>query len=102
MSTLRLSVGHNDKNVIVNWLTRSRFYWELFLINWRKNKMNTRGLLAAIFAVALSLAPQLVGRSSAAGTYSATLISPTLGQVVYPEQKIMIEWKSTLPNMDLT
>ena len=64
--------------------------------------MNTRGLLVAIFAVALGVAPQLVSTSSAAGTYSATLLSPRVGQVVYPGQKIMIEWKSTLPNMDLT
>ena len=63
--------------------------------------MNTRGLLVTIFAVALSVAPQLVSTSSAGGTYSATLISPRVGQVLYPGQKIMIEW-STLPNMDLT
>ena len=63
--------------------------------------MNTRGLLVTIFAVALSVAPQLVSTSSAAGTYSATLISPRVGQVLYPGQKIMVEWKSTLPNIDL-
>ena len=64
--------------------------------------MNTRGLLVTIFAVALSVAPQLVSTSSADGTYSATLISPRAGQVLYPGQKIMVEWKSTLPHMDLT
>jgi len=64
--------------------------------------MNTRGLLVTIFAVALSVAPQLVSSSSAGGTYSATLISPRVGQVLYPGQKIMVEWKSTLPNIDLT
>ena len=63
--------------------------------------MNTRGLLVTIFTVALSIAPQLVSNSSAEGTYSATLISPRVGQVLYPRQKIMVEWKSTLPNMDL-
>ena len=61
-----------------------------------------RLLLAIVFAVALSAAPQLVTTASAAGTYSATLISPRVGQVLYPGQKIMVEWKSTLPNMDLT
>ena len=55
-----------------------------------------------IFAVALSVAPQLVSTSIAAGTYSATLISPRAGQVLYPGQKIMVEWNSTLPNIDLT
>lgn len=63
--------------------------------------MNTRGLLVTIFAVALSFAPQPISTSSAAGTYSATLISPRAGQVLYPGQKIVIEWKSTLPNIDL-
>ena len=64
--------------------------------------MKTRGLLVIMFAVTLSVAPQLVSTSSAARTYSARLISPRAGQVLYPGQKIMIEWKSTLPNIDLT
>jgi hypothetical protein len=58
-------------------------------------------MLVTIFAVALSVAPPLV-TSSAAGTYSATLISPRAGQILYPGQKIVMEWKSTLPNIDLT
>ena len=64
--------------------------------------MKTRGLLVIMFAVTLSVAPQLVSTSSAARTYSARLISPRAGQVLYPGQKIMVEWKSTLPNMNLT
>ena len=63
--------------------------------------MNTRGLLATVFAVALSVAPQLGSNSSAAGTYSATLISPRVGQVLYPGQKIRVEWRSALPGIDL-
>ena len=63
--------------------------------------MNTRGLLVTIFAVALSVAPQLVSTSSAGGTYSATLISPRVGQVLHPGQKIRVEWRSALPNIDL-
>jgi hypothetical protein len=69
------------------------------LINRRKNKMNTRGLLAIVFAVALSAAPQLVTTASAGGTYSASLISPRVGQVLYPGQHIRVEWKSVLPNL---
>jgi hypothetical protein len=61
--------------------------------------MNTRLLLATIFAMALSAAPQLVSTSSAGGTYSARLISPTVGQVLHPGQQIRVEWKSTLPNI---
>ena len=63
--------------------------------------MNTRGLLAIIFAVALSVAPQLVSTSSAGGTYSATLISPRVGQVLSPGQQIRVEWRSVLPGIDL-
>ena len=63
--------------------------------------MNTRGLLVTIFAVALTVAPQLVTTSNAAGTYSATLISPRVGQVLYPGQKVRVEWKSVLPNIEL-
>ena len=54
-----------------------------------------------IFAVAFSVAPQLVSTSSAAGTYSATLISPRVGQVLYPGQKIRVEWRSVLPHIDV-
>ena len=63
--------------------------------------MNTRGLLAAIFAMALGAAPQVVSNASAGGTYSATLISPRVGQVLYPGQQIRVEWKSALPNINL-
>jgi len=61
--------------------------------------MNTRGLLVTVFAVAFSVAPQLVSTSSAAGIYSATLISPRVGQVLYPGQHIRVEWKSALPDL---
>ena len=63
--------------------------------------MNTRRLLATIFAVALSAAPQLVSTASAGGTYSASLISPRVGQVLYPGQHIRVEWTSVLPNINL-
>jgi hypothetical protein len=63
--------------------------------------MNTRWLLATIFAVALSAAPQFVSNASAGGTYSATLISPRVGQVLNPGQQIRVEWKTVLPNINL-
>ena len=63
--------------------------------------MNTRRLLATLFAVALSAAPQLVSTASAGGTYSARLISPTMGQVLHPGQQIRVEWKSVLPNINM-
>src|SRR5882757_6587668 len=58
-----------------------------------------RLLLAIVFAVALSAAPQLVATASAAGTYSARLISPSVGHLLYPGQHIRVEWESVLPNL---
>ena len=77
----------------------SRSCWPFLLTNRRNNKMNTRGLLAIVFAVAFSAAPQLVTTASAGGTYSARLISPRVGQVLYPGQHVTVEWKSTLPSL---
>ena len=64
--------------------------------------MKTRGLLVTIFAVALGCAPLFVNASSAAsGGYSAQLISPTAGQVLYPGQQVRVEWKTALPDIPL-
>lgn len=64
--------------------------------------MKIRGLVVALFAVALSAIPQLVNTSSAgSGAYSARLISPTARQVLYPGQVIRVEWRSVLPNINL-
>ena len=64
--------------------------------------MKIRGIILTLFAVALSFAPQFVNSSSAAsGKYSAQLISPTAGQVLYPGQKVRVEWRSVLPHIDL-
>jgi hypothetical protein len=60
--------------------------------------MKIRGLVAAIFAVAFSVAPQFV---NAGNGYSAQLISPTAGQVLYAGQKVRVEWRSTLPPINL-
>ena len=54
-----------------------------------------------LFAVALGFAPQFANNSSAAGTYSAQLIWPMAGQILHPGQKIRVEWKSVLPNINL-
>lgn len=65
--------------------------------------MNIRRLLVAAFALALAFAPPLSQRSNAdMGKYAAKLISPTLGQVLYPGQQIRVEWKTILPNIDLS
>ena len=64
--------------------------------------MKTRGFVVTILAVALSFAPQFVNTSSAeAGKYSAQLITPTAGQILYPGQRVRVEWTHTLPNINL-
>src|SRR5438874_13190689 len=64
--------------------------------------MKSRGFVLIVIAAALSVAPPLlVNTSKAAGGYSAQLISPTAGQVAYPGQKIRVEWRSTLPPINL-
>src|SRR5262249_7975123 len=64
--------------------------------------MKVRGFVVALFAVALSFAPQFVNTSSAGGGYSSRLISPTLGQVLHPGQQVRIEWAPTFPNINLS
>jgi hypothetical protein len=63
--------------------------------------MKIRGWIVAIFAVAFSLAPQFVNTSNAANGYSARLISPMAGQVLYTGQKVRVEWRSILPPINL-
>jgi len=63
--------------------------------------MKTRGLLVTICAVAIAFAPAFVNTSNATSGYSSQLISPTAGQVLYPGQKIRVEWRSILPPINL-
>jgi hypothetical protein len=66
--------------------------------------MKTHNFLSTILVVAFGLAPQLLNTSRGAlaasgGRYSATLISPTAGQVLHPGQRVRIQWKDTLPHL---
>ena len=63
--------------------------------------MKTRGWIVGSFAVAFSMASQFVNTSNAANGYSARLISPTAGQVLYTGQKVRVEWRSILPPINL-
>ena len=63
--------------------------------------MKIREFIVVLFAVALSVVPQFVNTSSAASGYSAQLISPRAGQVLYPGQQIRVEWRSVLPPVNL-
>ena len=67
----------------------------------RNGEMKIRGIIILV-AVSLSFAPQFVNTSSAAsGKYSAHLISPTAGQVLYPGEKVRVEWRSVPPPINL-
>lgn len=65
--------------------------------------MKTRGFLSTLFAIMAVCALQLTISTATAASdkYSAQLLSPVAGQVLYAGQKIMIEWKHTLPNIPL-
>ena len=60
--------------------------------------MKSRIFIVLLFLVAFAVAPADV---NAQGTYSAKLISPTLGQVLYHGQQFRVEWKATFPNIRL-
>lgn len=57
--------------------------------------MKTCGFVLIMVAVAFAFAP---AKLNAQGNYSVKLIAPVAGQVLYPGQKFMIEWKHNLPN----
>jgi hypothetical protein len=64
--------------------------------------MKTHKFISTLLIVAFALAPQLLNTSRGAlaasgGTYSAKLISPRLGQVLYPGEQFRIEWAAALP-----
>lgn len=61
--------------------------------------MKTRGLISVtLFLVALGLLTEAIADNG----YSARLISPTAGQVLYPGQRVKVEWDATLPNIKAT
>jgi hypothetical protein len=60
--------------------------------------MKTRRLLmVSMFLLAFAL---LSAKANADNGYSARLISPTAGQVLYPGQTVRVEWKSELPKIE--
>src|SRR5262245_29937511 len=60
--------------------------------------MKTRVVIVLLFFVGFAFAPAIL---NAQGTYSAKLISPVAGQVLYSGQKITVEWKHRLPNIPI-
>lgn len=70
--------------------------------------MKTERFIITLFALTFAFAPQSLRTASAerrgsqGPKYRAELISPRAGQVLVPGQVVRIEWKSVLPDMDLS
>ena len=67
--------------------------------------MKTQRFIVTLFALTFAFAPQLIGTAFAerkARSYRAELISPRAGAVLTPGQVVRVEWKSALPDMDLS
>jgi len=71
--------------------------------------MKTQRFIITLFALTFAFAPQSFRTASAerkAGStgsrYSAELISPKKGEVLVPGQVVRVEWRSVLPDMDLS
>ena len=67
--------------------------------------MKTQRFIVTLFALTFAFAPQLFRTASAERkptNYRAQLISPRAGAVLTPGQVVRVEWKSVLPDMDLS
>jgi hypothetical protein len=62
--------------------------------------MKTRGFIVIVIALALTSAPLVNTSGAQTGGYSARLISPTAGQVLYPGQQVQIQWQATIPKIN--
>jgi hypothetical protein len=67
--------------------------------------MKTQRFIITLFALTFAFAPQSFRTASAKGIgpkYRAELISPRAGEVLVPGQVVRVEWRSVLPDMDLS
>jgi len=67
------------------------------------SKMKTHKFFSTLLVATFTLAPQLLNVSREAlaasgSTYAAKLISPRLGQVLYPGRRVRIEWTAVFPD----
>ena len=58
--------------------------------------MKTLGLIVTVLLVAFAFTDV---KANSGGTYSARLISPTAGQVLYPGEQVRVQWEPTFPDM---
>ena len=57
------------------------------------------GFLVTLLLLAFAFAPsRMLGLPPPPPSFSVTLISPTAGQVLYPGQKVRVEWQTSIPN----
>jgi hypothetical protein len=67
--------------------------------------MKTQRFIVTLFALTFAFAPQSLRTAFAerkVHKYQAELISPKAGEVLVPGQVVRVEWKSVLPDMDLS
>lgn len=67
--------------------------------------MKNKRVIITLFALMFAFAPQSLKTASAERKvlhYGAALISPRPGQVLVPGQVVRVEWKSALPDLDLS
>jgi len=61
--------------------------------------MKIRGYVATFFLLAFAFAPsRLLGIPTPPPNYFPTLISPGAGQILYPGQRVRVEWQTSIPN----
>src|SRR5260370_34737556 len=58
--------------------------------------MKTHRFFIALLVLTLALGMSRIA-IAASGGYAAKVISPTLGQVLYPGQQVRIEWTANIP-----
>ena len=62
------------------------------------SRNETPGFVVMLCLVAFAISPDKLNAEQPAG-YSAKLISPMFGQVLYAGQQVRVEWKSILPHV---
>ncbi len=61
--------------------------------------MKITGLIVIVLMIAVAFAPaETSAQSNKKQIYSAKLVSPRFGQVVYPGQQVRIEWTAAFPD----
>src|SRR4029077_8684635 len=99
LAVCRLSLNADDKKVMTKCFDRVSFLPGSPLSKPEDKKMKTRRFTVILFLTALAFASPML--NAADGTYSAKLITPAAGQVVYPGQKVRVQWMTHLPNINL-